>query len=622
MFSIRTRPSLQRDFALLSMFIGFVFVLVSVWVTYETYEEHSDRIVKLLENESVRIDRALIIEIENASYLVESVGRQIASFPNKSPKAIAQLFASFSKEGQNKSLGFSWIDKDQHLIVASALGGIVDKPIDVSDRDYVKKAITQPWTIHIGRPVESRATGKWIIPIGMGLTGANGEMEGIAVTSLEIERLTQKISSVIKQPGISYAITNSALTLLTEVSDIQNFFNNYFDIAELSKLNFEKDPNGVYSLASLLNSKRIFSYYEHSSEYPYIILVGYDAKLSSGSIRATLVPKIIQLSVIAAFMVLILWMVRRRIIQPVINITRAAQLLIRGDKVDFGNMTAPIEIEQLAGEISHLSEYIAERRRIEQELRHKNTELNKIKAAAQLTNEVKAQFFEYVGSELTQPVHAIMENAESLADQHFGAIQNEKYLHNANDIRQQAFFLQQMLEDIRAISAAETGLIALDESNIELPFILNKCVRIYKERHTGQSPQIVLELPEILPKLYADELRLKQLILNILFSCSHSLNDEDLLRISALLQRNGLALQFETVTRSSSKSISEPRLGNWPPSAAQSASKKDAPPSRALSLAMARLLVGMHEGQLEVKTTADHTHVITVLFPTKRLIVA
>ena len=75
MINNRTQPSLSRDFALLSLFIVFILILVCVWVTFETYGNYQKDVVKQMESEALRLDRGLIVEIENASYILESVGR-------------------------------------------------------------------------------------------------------------------------------------------------------------------------------------------------------------------------------------------------------------------------------------------------------------------------------------------------------------------------------------------------------------------------------------------------------------------------------------------------------------------------------------------------------------------
>ena len=93
----------------------------------------------------LRIDRGLIVAIENASYILESVGRQIQS-TNDESENIAQLFFSFAKtEGPTRAI-FSWANKDQMITVSNNLG-VLDKPIDISDRDYVKKAIAEGKTL-------------------------------------------------------------------------------------------------------------------------------------------------------------------------------------------------------------------------------------------------------------------------------------------------------------------------------------------------------------------------------------------------------------------------------------------------------------------------------------------
>ena len=155
MLRIRTQPSLSRDFTLLSLFIVVILVLVSAWVTVETLNTHAQTVTRQLENDALRIDRALIVETETASYILESLGRQIQATGLEDSNAIAQLFFSFAKtEGPKRSV-FSWVDKNQMLIISSNFG-LLDTAIDVSDRDYIKKSIAEPWKVHIGRPIFGR----------------------------------------------------------------------------------------------------------------------------------------------------------------------------------------------------------------------------------------------------------------------------------------------------------------------------------------------------------------------------------------------------------------------------------------------------------------------------------
>jgi signal transduction histidine kinase len=611
MFRIRTQPSLHRDFALLSLFIVFIFILVSAWVAYETFEDHAEKTVKQMESEALRVDRALIVEIENASYILESMGRQILANDYADLNAISQLFNSFDKRGYAKNNIFSWSDAKQGLRVASNLG-VMKKPIDISDRDYVKKAISEPWKVHVGRPIEGRVSQKWVLPISMGLARDNGEFLGVVAISLDVKELTEAVSSVIKGSDMQFAITNSSLSLLTEYSPEKDFFNRTFDLDTLTKVDFKEAKSKLVSRPSLFDSNEIFRYYEASSQFPFIIFLAHDPRVS-GSIYEIVLPRLAQLMVIALFLLFVLYTVRKRIIQPVIQLTNRTSNIVRGEQFQPELQSGPLEIYQLAQEIKRMCDYIEERRRIESELRLKNAELTKIKEAATLTNQVKAEFFSHVGQELSEPVQMILEEIETIKDQHFGPLNNPRYTQHAHDIYDQAQQVLAMLQDIKAISEAETGLLALNEAELDVQFALQKCIRIFKERST-YGVDATLDLNGAVPKLKADELRLKQLILNVLNFAAPQLGSGDVIRISTQM-KSGEMLILLSYSATSAERTQARLAGSVIPMVSS--------PQRSqlgLGMALAKLLIALHQGALEIKTLPDRTTTITVRFPGSRVL--
>lgn len=596
MMNIRTQPSLSRDFALLSLFILFILVLVSAWVAFETYNNYERDVLKQMESEALRLDRGLIVEIENASYILESVGRQIQATSDKSEN-VAQLFFSFAKtEGPKRSI-FSWVDKDQMITVSNNIG-VLDKPIDVSDRDYVKKSIAEPWKVHIGRPIEGRLSHTWILPLSLGLTDNNGTYIGSVIVALDTESLGNDISRSMKDSGIRFAITNLSLTLLTQSAAAEKFFSENFDVTQLAKIDFDKSTSGQYSRPTLFNHSQIYAYYERSSQYPYIIFLGLESGQSAKDLRKLLLPRLFQLLVIAVFLLFVLWTVRKRIIHPVIALTDQTAAIVRGETFDAASTRGPLEIEQLSYEIKRLFDYIEERRRVEAELRLKNAELNRVKEAAQLTNQVKADFFAYVGQELTEPVEQILEQIETVKDEHFGPIGNFKYLGPASAVYDQAKQLIEMLEDIKAISKAETGLLALNETDIDLMFVLQKTIRIFREKQS--SVEVQIDINNSLPHIRGDELRVKQMVLNILNAITQQMNGVEPIRVSSSLKAQELSLCFSYVAAAAQSNTARSKYG--------------------LELALARLLVALHQGTLEMKTTQDRVSMITVKFPALRVL--
>lgn len=613
MMRIRTQPSLSRDFTLLSLFILFILIFVSVWVTYQTHIDNGDKIIKQLENESLRIDRALIVEIENASYILESVGRQIASKKELKLEDINALFQTFDRREYAKNSFFSW-GNDNQMLVDSSVTGVLEHPIDISDRDYIKRAVIKPWELHIGRPIEGRISKRWVLPLSLGVTNKQGVYLGVLILSLDISNLTREISKVIKEQGINFAITNLSLTLFTQESKDDNFFSQHFNLKDLAGIDFDSAPTGVYSRPSIWDSSAIYSYYERSSEYPYIVFLGYDAKYNTQAIRATLLPRLFQLCVIAGFLLFVLWTVRRRIIEPVVAITNQVHRISRGERVTLSSEEGPMEIEQLHHELFRLQQYLDERKRVEIELRHKNNDLMKIKEFAHITNQVKADFYAQVGQQLSEPVAQIQAQAETLKDQHFGPLPNHKYQQNASEIYAISAQVLQVLQDIRSITEAESGLLLIADSTLDLAFLLQKTVRQFKERETLPL-DIYLDIPSTLPMIIADEMRLRQLFLTLLHELASHLTSGDAIRIEIADKSEDIHIVFGYGKEPERDSAFSRRIAdNFEPN------HKQPGRSSGLSIALARLLVAMHQGTMETRTLPDKTFQILIRWPQSRLV--
>ncbi len=591
----RTQPSLSRDFAMLSLLILFILVGVAIGVIVDTTNKYERDVFKQMESEALRLDRALIVELENSSYILESVGRQIQA-TGDNEENIAQLYFSFAKAEGSKRNIFSWVNKSQMITVSNNLG-VLEIPIDVSDRDYVKKSIAEPWKVHIGRPIDGRLSNKWVLPMSLGITDNSGTYLGTVVVALDTTTLSEEMSRTMKDSGIHFALTNLALTLLTQSGSAERFFSENFDVGALSKIDFSSTKSEIYSEGSLFNSKKIYSYFERSSEYPYIIFLGIDADASRTAIYKLLGPRLFQLCVIAAFLLFILWTVRKRIIHPVIALTDQTASIMRGIPFDTSCTSGPLEIEQLSNEIKRLYDYIEERLRVEAELHLKKSELTRIKEAAQMTNQVKADFFAYVGQELTEPLEVILAHSETVKDQHFGPIGNTKYLATADDIYEHARQVLAMLSDIQAISKAETGLLALNETDVDLGFVLQKSIRIFRDK-SQNAFEVQADIPANSIQLQADDLRMKQMVLSILNAASQQLTSGDTIRILCNIKAQEVCLTFSYAITATPNSTARSKHG--------------------LDIALARLLIAMHQGTLDVKTTHDRVTTIIVKFPAIR----
>ena len=370
MMKASTKPSLSRDFMLLSLVILFFLSLAALFVALRTYEEHSKNTISHLENESLRVDRALIVEIENTSYLLESLARQISQIGPDNLPAIARLLRSFNDQTHRQDV-FSWIDPTQSVVVSSNRG-LLTKTVDVSDRDYIKKALAEPWKIQIGRPIQGRVSEKWVLPICLGLTDYRGNHVGAILASIDINGLTTELRKVIRETGIDFGIYSTTLNPLTETTGNDIFSANDKIQTKLAHVDFKEHPSGVLSQAGLSHPHDAYTFYDLSTEYPYVILISYDKAVSGKAVNTLLFGRMLQIAGVAFLLVILLWVIRTRIIRPVEDLSDIVADIARGKKFRPLPKAGPIEIEHLAGQIKKIDDYIEERRRKEMELVQKN----------------------------------------------------------------------------------------------------------------------------------------------------------------------------------------------------------------------------------------------------------
>lgn len=363
------QPSISRDFAILTGVILFVLVLLSMWIIWSTHAEQSHSIITQLEKEADRVDRTLEREVYNASYFLDAIAAQIKELDRPDKRSIAKILQSYRSHSRVYAI-WAWTDESKSVVVSSNYG-VLDDPVDISDRDYIQKSEADPWRFVIGAPIEGRVSNRWVLPVSLGITDETGRYIGSVTASLDIQELTTEISDLVKRPGISFAILNSSMLKLTEVSETKDFIATYFPEETLESLKFQENSSGVISYADLLSKRSIYSYYKVSSSFPYILLMGYDAKYSQQAIETRLLPRLLQVISIAAFVLLFLWIVRSRVIRPVVMLTEVAANVACGKEYDFFVNKAPVEIDALANQIARLSDYIDERKRVEEELRDK-----------------------------------------------------------------------------------------------------------------------------------------------------------------------------------------------------------------------------------------------------------
>lgn len=619
------QPSLSRDFALLSAAILFVLCIISLGVTYSTYTNHAGTVATEMEKESLRIERALSIEMENASYMLSALGKQIVLDNDRDLVRLAQIMKSFDNKDHIYSI-LSWINPDQHLVVSSNKG-VLEKPVDISDRDYVKKSLSDPWKMTIGRPIEGRVSGRWIIPVSMGITDYTGKFIGTIMLSIDIDALTERLSRTIRRDGLSFAVVSKTLIPITQISDDKDFVNNNFPVKRLVNVNFTKHPSGIISQGSILFGATNYAYYRVAADYPYIILLAYDPRFSDQTVRSLLWSRLLQVGAMAIFFVCFLWVVRVRMIRPVLELTNIAAGVARGEALRVNLRGGPSEIEGLATQINKICDYMDEARRIQAELRAKAVMLRKSREKAEIERRSQSEFMAYICQEMRTPLNNIIGGAQVMKDQLYGPMENRKYRQYAADIYATGNVLMDSTQDLLTLAKIETDYIELSEKPVDVSSCINKALRFVSDKLQTEKLGIKVQLQDPMPRLFADEFRLQQIIMNLLLHALSQTLPESTLTLEARILSEQRERQYFAIvigsgghppyTEAQLLTIAEEQLRTQPQT--QQKLEHILSGQSDISVELARTLATLHGALLDIRQLGTGAVAIAVLFPASRL---
>lgn len=606
--SLWSKPSLMRDFAVLSALIVFVLMLVSLWITYVTFLDRARVSVHQLQSEATRIDRQMIIQIEHASYLLESLGHQITQMDTHNLTSIAVLLQSFDTATTQHHV-FSWIDEHKQNVVSSNIG-VHTQPVDVSDRDFIPHAVADPWKVHIGSPIEGRVSGKHVLPVALGITDRTGKFLGIILISMDIESLTRELENNVKDSGIAFAIYNNNALITKTSPESAGAFAAIFS-QRLQSIDFSKQVSGVVQTGKFLDDLTTHLYYERSARYPYTIVLGLGLHSNLGSMREILIPRLLQILLLGLFMLTLLWIVRLHVIKPVDELTHIAAGVLRGQPYRLLSSGGAGEVVALAQEIKYLADYLEEMRRIAEEKDSKNLVLYKSRKNAELANTIKTEFLTAMSHSLRTPLNTIIGFSEIIKNQLYGPLENTQYWQYAQDIHLSAQHLQALIDDVLALSNAEAGIHDWQEKPVDVRVALGKCLRLVTERLQEQKLQVDIRSPEALPRLLIDETRLKQILINLFLHVRRGAEEGQML-VEAFLEKTDhgneevLCIAFTSYL---------PTL----PSAKLSGKTRQQDVS-ALSLPLTKALIAMHQATLESSKVPGKSSTVTIRFPQERII--
>jgi two-component system, cell cycle sensor histidine kinase PleC len=264
-----------------------------------------------------------------------------------------------------------------------------------------------------------------------------------------------------------------------------------------------------------------------------------------------------------------------------------------------------------------LHQQLRERRNAHRQLSETVRELENARRAAEESSRVKSQFMANMSHELRTPLNAIIGFSEVIRDAHVGPV-DTRYQGYAQDIHSSGHHLLGLINDVLDLSKIEAGRLTLHEEPVDLTKLAGDCQRLLAERFRTAQLALVIELPAHVPYVRADELRLKQILLNLLSNAAKFTPAGGRVVLAVEVMPEG-AIRL---------SVADTGVGMRPeeiPLALQPFRQVDSSLNRrydgaGLGLPLARTLAELHGGRLAIESAPGEGTTVSITLPARRVL--
>ncbi len=231
-------------------------------------------------------------------------------------------------------------------------------------------------------------------------------------------------------------------------------------------------------------------------------------------------------------------------------------------------------------------------------------------------NRTKTSFLAYTSHELRTPLNAIIGFSEFMMMEYAGPLSDRQKQYLA-DIRGSGLHLQAIIGDILDLTKADAGKITLSESEIDLGILIGSCLKLVE----GQAKEAKVQLRPVmvadLPRLWADELRCKQVLINLAINAIKLTEVGGEVRIEAFLNDLG---EITLVVHNTGPGIPQEDLPKMIEPYFRSGIEEPSHKGYGLGMPLARKIMQLHGGSLSLMSQAGQGTSAQIIFPLSRLL--
>lgn len=239
---------------------------------------------------------------------------------------------------------------------------------------------------------------------------------------------------------------------------------------------------------------------------------------------------------------------------------------------------------------------------------------------AELASRVKSEFIANMSHELRTPLNTIIGFSKILVEHDKRRVPHDEIVEYAQLINDSAGHLLSVINDILDISKIQSGKFTLDSQEAHVEEILQFCMASFRKLAEDASVEIIDGVPRSLPPVKGDNSKLKQVFSNLISNAVKFTPAGGKVMVSAIATTNG-GIVVEIQDSGVGMSENELQIA-LTPFGQVDGSRTRWREGAGLGLPIARSLVDLHGGRLEIKSEAGKGTSVSVMLPSRHLVSA
>lgn len=584
------------------VFIGAVFLVVLLLVI------NSALIINLrnrdLHVEETQLSSASLTLAEQADRSFQSVDLVLSSIADYLASHGVADEASLKREMSSRNVYDLLKDKIggiPQLAAVSVIGGdgkLINfsrywpiPEVDVADRDYFTalKADSTRKTF-ISAPVQNRADGVWTIYLARRISGPHGEFIGVLLGAMELRYFEDFYRSVSEGNQGSIVLVRSDGVMLVRYPPADGGVGKAFGAEQI----LQGGTAGTVRARSPIDGRMRLKAARALTNYPLFVLVTKTEAAALASWRS--IARLVALAaIISALSIALGAFALGRHLRQQYDLARAQTLIADAERA---RLLAESEVRR------------------QKEVTVAFDAMRGAKEEAEAANRAKSEFLANMSHELRTPLNAIIGFSDMMISEAMGPLVNEHYRGYAKDIHASGTHLLAIISDILDLSKAAAGKLELTERWFDARDVVRSACHLMQQRIDEAKLSLTVTVPPGDVSIYADERKLKQMLLNLLsnayrftpagggIGCRLAVDSEG---IVFAVSDTGIGIAAEHLDR-----VMKPFVQ-------VEASYRRMHEGTGLGLALVKAMADLHGGHLRLDSTPGAGTTASVILPLARL---